>query len=116
MIHRVTMTAPLQPKTVPMQVLVLSMSRTGTVSLFTALNMLGFKTLHGTVYNEADKKHARWERAIDAKYYGIGEEFTLAQWDDLLSEYSAVTVSRAKHTAHETVLTLEAGCAMQHVR
>ena len=91
------MTATLQPRRVPMQVLVLSMSRTGTVSLFTALNMLGYKTLHGTVYNEEDQKHARWERLIDAKYYGIGEKFTLAQWDDLLSEYSAVTVSNSKH-------------------
>jgi hypothetical protein len=56
-----------------------------------ALNTLGYNTSHGMTWVFDTSKHACWERAIDFKFYGIGEPMTLAQWDDLTAEYSALT-------------------------
>ena len=94
----------------PMQVLVLGMCRTGTLSMTQALNTLGYKTYHmydeiapcGSIYyflwltrdfslmsrrnailNPADVPH--WHRAFDAKYSGKGK-WTVKDWDDLLGD------------------------------
>jgi hypothetical protein len=74
-----------------MQVLVLSLPKTGTVTMQAALDTLGYNTAHGLTWLFETEKHARGERAIDAKFYGIGEPINLAQWDDLTAEYSALT-------------------------
>lgn len=88
------------------QVLALGLCRTGTVSMQAALNILGYSTYHGMDYAVEPLKHARWERAINAKFYNTGHPDTpaqlddlspaqladqLAKFDDLLAEYSAVT-------------------------
>ena len=81
-------------RTVPMQVLSLGMSRTGTVSMQAALELLGCKpTYHGftPLYN-LDHLPA-WTAAFEAKYHHNGEPFTRQDWDRLLGGYGAVTDS-----------------------
>ncbi|KAJ7127669.1 P-loop containing nucleoside triphosphate hydrolase protein [Mycena epipterygia] len=79
-------------RTVPMQVLGLGYSRTGTTSMCIALEMLGYKeTNHGwTVWTNASEI-AMWTEAINAKFFGKGKLYERADWDRLLGHYMAVT-------------------------
>ena len=92
----------------PLQILVLGMCRTGTLSMTEALDILGYQTYHmydqiaalgsmcdpllltwhsapasrrNVMANPADIPH--WHKAFDAKYCGKGE-WTVKDWDDLL--------------------------------
>ncbi|KAJ7485540.1 hypothetical protein FB451DRAFT_1230196 [Mycena latifolia] len=78
---------------VPMQVLGLGLSRTGTASLKIALETLGYvETNHGRmVGNASPAVQDMWIEAIKAKYYGKGTPYGRAEWDRLLGEYPAVT-------------------------
>ncbi|KAJ7485542.1 hypothetical protein FB451DRAFT_1230209 [Mycena latifolia] len=78
---------------VPMQVLGLGLSRTGTASLKIALETLGYvETNHGrTVGNASPAVQDMWIEAIRAKYYGKGTPYGRAEWDRLLGEYPAIT-------------------------
>ncbi|KAJ7455868.1 P-loop containing nucleoside triphosphate hydrolase protein [Mycena latifolia] len=70
-------------RVVPMQVLALGFSRTGTTSLRIALETLGYKeTNHGPY---------QWTEAINAKYHGKGKPYGRAEWDRLLGHCMAVT-------------------------
>lgn len=78
--------------TVPMQVLCLGVSRTGTVSMQAALETLGCKpTYHGYTLLDNPAHVPLWTAAFEAKYYHRGDPFTRQDWDRLLGTYSAVT-------------------------
>ena len=78
-------------RTVPMQVLSLGMSRTGTVSMQDALELLGCKpTYHGYTTLHNPDHLPEWTAAFEAKYHGNGKPFTRQDWDRLLGNYGAV--------------------------
>ncbi|KAL4922921.1 hypothetical protein BDW62DRAFT_196929 [Aspergillus aurantiobrunneus] len=75
-----------------MKVLALGMSRTGTMSLYTALNELGYTCYHMTecCLNYRSDSLIERNRAIDAKFYGKGRRFTGPDFDKMLWRYDAV--------------------------
>ncbi|KAI1264940.1 efflux pump antibiotic resistance protein [Xylariaceae sp. FL1019] len=76
---------------VPMEVLSLGFSRTGTSTMQTALKILGMPTYHAfELYDHVDHC-ADWNKALDAKFFGQGKPFLRAEWDNLLADYGAVT-------------------------
>ena len=78
-------------RTVPMRLLALGLGRTGTASLRTALEELGFtSTYHmmcASVENPPDC--LMWSDALAAKYDGVGT-FGREQWDQLFGHCQAV--------------------------
>jgi len=88
---------PLKARQVPMEVLALGLCRTGTSSLKTALEKLGYTEGQGVYHmstSHRDPSHReKWKAALEAKYEvpGCGPKFTKEQWDDLLGEYCAVS-------------------------
>jgi hypothetical protein len=72
---------------VPMRVLCLGMPRTGTASMWTALQMLGYNKCYHmveTLYNPPDTR--MWQEAINAQFYGQGKRFGREEWDQLLGD------------------------------
>ncbi|KAJ7154064.1 P-loop containing nucleoside triphosphate hydrolase protein [Mycena filopes] len=79
-------------RTVPMKVLVLGFCRTGTASMRTALEMLGYKDthhMHAVLQNPPEVD--MWNEAIDAKFLGKGKPYGRAEWDQLLGHCQAVS-------------------------
>lgn len=78
---------------VPMQVLALGMSRTGTASMRMALQILGYnETYHGSALLANFRDADMWMEALDAKYNpqnGL-KPFGRAEWDQLLGHCAAV--------------------------
>ena len=74
------MSAP--KKTARIEVLHLSMPRTGSVSMMEAYNTLGLMTYHGFDYCALPKHQILWEKAIDAEFYGKGRRFEKDDFDD----------------------------------
>ncbi|KAM0332584.1 hypothetical protein ACHAQA_002868 [Verticillium albo-atrum] len=79
-------------RTVPMKVLLLGLGRTGTASMRAAMRHLGYEdTYHMmscSIENPPDA--LMWSDALAAKYHGVGEPFTRADWDQLLGHCQAV--------------------------
>ncbi|KAL2069257.1 hypothetical protein VTL71DRAFT_15595 [Oculimacula yallundae] len=79
-------------RVVPMEVLSLGYSRTGTMSMQNALGILGypnpyhFSSVYGNV-RDCDM----WVDALKAKYDGIGKPFGRPEFDQLLGHVGAVT-------------------------
>ena len=73
------------------QALVLGMSRTGTMSMKTALDQLGYKTLHASNVHETPGGWMYWNEAIDAKFYGKGKPYAKPEFDKLLKNYTAIS-------------------------
>lgn len=77
-------------RTREMKVLCLGASRTGTMSIHTALEKLGFKVYHMAEAIKAPRTNfGCWIEAIDAKFYGKGEKFGRAEFDKLLGEFDS---------------------------
>ncbi|KAJ7203985.1 P-loop containing nucleoside triphosphate hydrolase protein [Mycena rebaudengoi] len=79
-------------RTVPMKVLVLGYCRTGTSSMRTALQMLGYSEIYhmqSVLGNPLEA--AMWQEAMDAKFLGKGKKYGRAEWDQLLGHCQAVT-------------------------
>jgi hypothetical protein len=78
-------------RVVPMKVLALGLGRTGTASLRTALQELGFRDCYhmmsASVENPPDC--LMWSDALAAKYDGVGT-FGREQWDQLFGHCQAV--------------------------
>ncbi|KAK4634603.1 hypothetical protein CLAFUW4_00150 [Fulvia fulva] len=70
-------------RTRPMRVLMLGMSRTGTMSLFTALTQLGYKPYH---ISNLDV----WRQGLNVKFNGVGKPWGREEFDKILGEYDAV--------------------------
>ncbi|PWY66709.1 hypothetical protein BO70DRAFT_301477 [Aspergillus heteromorphus CBS 117.55] len=77
----------------PMQVLVLGLCRTGTLSTYLALQTLGYPTYHMTSIMQNPSDAQLWTSALLGKHHPspANPPFTLAQWDALLGHVSATT-------------------------
>jgi hypothetical protein len=82
-------------RTVPLRVLCLGLSRTGTVSLRQALIQLGYKDCYhfASTLQENPRDAEMWIEALNAKFKGIGEPYGKDQWDALLGHCQAITDS-----------------------
>ncbi|KAK2794273.1 hypothetical protein FQN52_008631 [Onygenales sp. PD_12] len=81
-----------QPKRkVPLEVLHLSMPRTGSVSMMAAYQRLGLTTYHGFDFVERESDQVEWEKAIDAKWYGKGTPFKREDFDAFLGEFGVIS-------------------------
>ncbi|KAH7354852.1 P-loop containing nucleoside triphosphate hydrolase protein [Rhexocercosporidium sp. MPI-PUGE-AT-0058] len=79
-------------RVVPMQVLSLGMSRTGTASMKAALHILGYGDVyHGTDVYSNIQDCDMWIPALQAKYFGKGKPFGRAEFDKLLGHCAAIT-------------------------
>ncbi|KAK5013158.1 hypothetical protein BJ546DRAFT_1064380 [Cryomyces antarcticus] len=78
-------------RVVPMEVLNLSFPRTGTMTMQTALNILGYPCYHSVAFFSKIRDCDMWNEAQDAKFFGKGQRFTRADWDQLLGDYKAVS-------------------------
>ena len=78
-------------RTVPMKVLCLGASRTGTLSLKTALERLGYVgCYHGfTCCWDNPPDWVMWNEAMDAKFEGKGT-FGKDKWDSLLGDFQVL--------------------------
>lgn len=81
----------LKPRKVPMEVINLTFSKAGTLTLKTALDKLGYNTYHGSVMMKRPGDNWRIKCMIDAKFYGKGKPFGKAEFDDLWSDFSALS-------------------------
>lgn len=87
-----------------MEVLVLGLCRTGTMSIKGALEQLGYQGIYHASAVFSTPGHADlWTAALKAKYEGNGTEFTRADFDRLLRNYSAVTDIPAACFAQELI-------------
>ncbi|KAF4779697.1 endonuclease exonuclease phosphatase family protein [Colletotrichum scovillei] len=73
------------------QVLNMSLPRTGSFSMKAAYEELGMPTYHGFVYIERPQDHLRWFDAVQAKYYGNGKPFTTEDFNELVGEWAVVS-------------------------
>lgn len=77
---------------VPMQVLSLGLPRTGTASMQSALQILGYNdTAHGFDMISRPGIGGPWMEAVDAKFLGKGKPYGRAEFDALLGNCAAVT-------------------------
>ncbi|CAJ2505142.1 Uu.00g125360.m01.CDS01 [Anthostomella pinea] len=77
------------PRKVPMKVIVGGPGRTGTASMKTALEILGFPCYHAFNLWEDSTEHMEgWNRAIEAKYHGKAT-FGRYDWDEILGNHLA---------------------------
>lgn len=75
----------------PMRILCLGLSRTGTVSLRKALHILGYRPYHGFSMIENPPDAELWREALDAKFEGKGEVWEDAgAFDQVLGTSDAV--------------------------
>jgi hypothetical protein len=80
-------------RTVPLRILCLGLSRTGTVSLRQALIQLGYKDCYhfASTLQENPRDAEMWIEALKAKFKGIGEPYGKEQWDALLGHCQAIS-------------------------
>ncbi|KAJ7460212.1 P-loop containing nucleoside triphosphate hydrolase protein [Mycena latifolia] len=78
-------------RSVPMQVLAMGFSRTGTTSLKKALEMLGYvRTNHGWDAFATAEELELWITAVKAKFHEKGPAYGREEWDRLLGDCQAV--------------------------
>jgi hypothetical protein len=84
---------PRNGRTVPLKLLCLGLSRTGTQSLREALFLLGYDDIyHQTTINvDLPADASTWIKALRAKFEGIGKPFGRHEFDKLLGHCMAVT-------------------------
>ncbi|KAF2490981.1 hypothetical protein BU16DRAFT_421760, partial [Lophium mytilinum] len=92
---------------VPLRVLVLGQSRTGTSSMRAALKILGHnEVFHFMHLFENPLQTPQWERAFKAKFEPeTSPPFTKSDWDSLLGHCSALTDTPCHIFAEELVAT-----------
>ncbi|KAF2809717.1 uncharacterized protein BDZ99DRAFT_339877, partial [Mytilinidion resinicola] len=94
-------------RAVPLRVLVLGQSRTGTSSMRAALKILGHdEVFHFMHLFENPLQTPQWERAFQAKFEpDTSPPFTKSDWDALLGHCSALTDTPCHIFAEELVTT-----------
>ncbi|THY04026.1 hypothetical protein D6D03_03926 [Aureobasidium pullulans] len=91
-------------RVVPMEILSLSLGRTGTMSMKAAYEVLGYPTYHWVSMMENPKDLDLWTSALTRKYDDdYNNSYTLAEWDALLGHVSAVTDSPINAFAPELI-------------
>jgi Sulfotransferase domain len=89
---------------IPMKILCLGYSRTGTLSLYTALQMLGYRPYHmAEAIQNADVDMPCWAEGIEAKLLGKGKPWGREEFDKLTGKHD---VRRQSHS----LSTVEAHC------
>lgn len=69
----------------------LGLSRTGTMSLFAAMEELGYTPYHMSKAIQSPKSNLDvWREAIDAKFNGKGEKWGREEFDKILGNYDSV--------------------------
>ncbi|KAF2469561.1 uncharacterized protein BDR25DRAFT_288466 [Lindgomyces ingoldianus] len=71
-----------------MQILILGMPRTGISSLCLSLNILGYKTFHGSMMNLIPSVCPSWQEALTAHYNGGIERHGHRECEKLLRDYN----------------------------
>ncbi|PGH16543.1 hypothetical protein AJ79_01649 [Helicocarpus griseus UAMH5409] len=84
-------TTPASPRPIPLEVLHLSMPRTGSLSMMAAYRILGLSTYHGFDYAARPGDQIEWDRAIDAKFYGKGKPYEREDFDRILGEFAVIS-------------------------
>ncbi|MCJ1385417.1 hypothetical protein MMC17_008540 [Xylographa soralifera] len=75
---------------VEMQVMVIGMMRTGTKSMKTALEQVGYNNVyHMTTAMKNPKDCEMWTEAFNAKFHGKGQMLGRKEWDQLLGDCDA---------------------------
>ena len=80
-----------KPRERPLEVLHLSMPRTGSVSMKAAYEELGLPTYHGFVFMDRQDTQIQWRKAVEAKFYGQGKPFGRAEFDRMLGEWAVLS-------------------------
>lgn len=93
----------IQTRTVPMEVLALGYSRTGTLSMHKALTTLGYPCYHFSSILGNVRDADTWNRLFDAKYEGKGLPLTKSDFDGMLGHCGAVTDSPAQLFSTELI-------------
>ncbi|KAJ9615128.1 hypothetical protein H2200_001202 [Cladophialophora chaetospira] len=91
-------------RTVPMQVLCLGYSRTGTLTMQKALEVLGIPTYHFSSMYDNVREGDLWMKALDAKFDGKGEIPGKDFWDGLLGHVGGVTDAPCNLFARELMV------------
>ncbi|KAH8724202.1 P-loop containing nucleoside triphosphate hydrolase protein [Phaeosphaeriaceae sp. PMI808] len=83
---------PAKPRTNEVKILVLGFSRTGTFSLKTALEKLGYSPYHMSVALRSRREGhlAFWEEALRAKFLGDGKPFGRVEFDKFLGRFDVL--------------------------
>ncbi|RDW87939.1 hypothetical protein BP5796_03633 [Coleophoma crateriformis] len=91
-------------RVVPMEVLSLGWSRTGTSSMKAALQILGYNDVYHMANNWGNALDTdMWNDAYKAKYKLVGKPFGRAEWDQLLGHCMATTDVPAMSFAPELI-------------
>lgn len=91
-------------RTVPLEVLCLGYSRTGTMSMNKALSILGYPNpYHFSSFYDNTLECEMWLRALDAKYNGKGDMPDKSFFDGLLGHVGAVTDAPCNLFAKELI-------------
>ncbi|KAH6672390.1 hypothetical protein B0J14DRAFT_701458 [Halenospora varia] len=87
-----------------MQVLCLGLSRTGTKSLWAALQQLGYTPYHGyeLFVNAKYRHHKCWYEGLATKFK-TGKTYGRVEFDKLLGNYDAVTDCPCANFAEELI-------------
>ncbi|EXL39543.1 hypothetical protein FOCG_17855 [Fusarium oxysporum f. sp. radicis-lycopersici 26381] len=73
------------------KVIIVARSRTGTLSLYKALTLLGYRTYHGAEVMARGVSHLEiFTEALNAKYFGVGKPYGRAEFDKWLADYDAI--------------------------
>jgi len=78
-------------RVMPMEVICPGYSRTGTLTMHKAMEILGYPCYHFSSICENVKDSEVWMEAINAKYYGRGPMPSKEYFDGILGHVSAVT-------------------------
>lgn len=78
---------PEPARVVEKKVIVTSRSRSGTFSLYQALQMLGYRPYHMYEVVQSTAHMGIFEEALNAKYFGVGKPYGKAEFDKWFAEY-----------------------------
>jgi hypothetical protein len=93
-----------RPREKPMQVIVLGLSRSGTMSTWAALRQLGYRPYHcmEAGLDNANDSWPNWGKAVRAKYEGIGPRWRGQDFEKMLWKYDVgLLVSTPYSVANE---------------
>ncbi|KAK7418457.1 hypothetical protein QQX98_003949 [Neonectria punicea] len=82
---------PSPPNPLPKKVIVLSLGRNGTVGLWKALKVLGYKSYHMTDTIGSVAHMNMFREALEPRAFGRGEAWTRHEFDKWLGDYDALT-------------------------
>jgi hypothetical protein len=90
-------------RTVPLEVLSLGYSRTGTMTMHKVFSILGYPAYHFSSFYDNKCESDMWMEAINAKFYGRGEMPDKAFFDGILGHIGATTDSPCNLFGRELV-------------